>query len=189
MRIVGGRHRGRKLIAPEGAAVRPTSDRARQALFNILAHGRFATGGASPLVEASVADLFCGTGALGLEAISQGAGRAILIDSDTGALKAASANVQALGERERVMIRQADAASPGLPPWPCTLVFLDPPYRSGLAAPAVIALASDGWLAPAAIVVVELDAREDLAPPPGFTLADLRRYGRAKIVFLRFAGG
>lgn len=186
MRIVGGKYRGWKLIAPEGEAVRPTSDRARQALFNVLSHGRFAAGGISLLVEASVADLFCGTGALGLEAISRGAGRAILVDSDEGALKSARANVQALGERERVMIRQADAASPGLPPWPCTLVFLDPPYRSGLAAPAVIALARQGWLAPAAIVVVELDGREDLAPPAGFTLVDERRYGRAKLVFLRY---
>jgi 16S rRNA (guanine966-N2)-methyltransferase len=186
MRIVGGKHRGRKLEAPPGDAVRPTSDRAREALFNILEHGRFAEGGASPLPGARVADLFCGTGALGLEAISRGAEQAILVDSDATALAAARANVGMLGEKTRVMLRQADATNPGPAPWRCRIIFLDPPYRSGLARAALAALARDHWLEPGATVVVELAAREPLSPPPGFTPIDERRYGRARLVFLRF---
>jgi len=186
VRIVGGKHRGRKLAAPQDERVRPTSDRARQALFNILEHRRLAVGGASPLIEARVVDLFCGTGALGLEALSRGASYAVLIDSDAEALYAARANVHALGETSRVMLRQADATQPGLPPGPCRIAFLDPPYRSGLAAPALTALAAGGWLEPGAIAVVEMEAREDFMLPAGFAGVDERRYGRAKLVFLRF---
>ncbi len=186
MRIVGGKHRGRKLAAPQDERVRPTSDRAREALFNILERGRFAVGGASPLIEARVVDLFCGTGALGLEALSRGAAYAVLIDSDAEALKAARVNVRALAETSRVMLRQADATQPGLAPGPCRIAFLDPPYRSGLAAPALTALATGGWLEPGAIAVVEMEARDDFMPPAGFAGVDERRYGRAKLVFLRF---
>ena len=186
MRIVGGKHRGRKLAAPRDERVRPTSDRARQALFNILEHGQFAAGGASPLIGARVVDLFCGTGAIGLEALSRGAALAIMVDSDAEALDAARANVRALGETSRVMLRQADATRPGLPPGPCRLAFLDPPYRSALAGPTLVALAADGWLEPGGIAVIEIDGREAFTPPAGFALVDERRYGRAKLIFLRF---
>jgi 16S rRNA (guanine966-N2)-methyltransferase len=185
MRIVAGRLRGRALAAPEGDAIRPTSDRARQSLFNILEHGAPAKAGLV-IREAVVLDVFCGTGALGLEALSRGAAKAILIDSDPAAITLARANAMALGEIARVSLRQLDAAKPGPAPDAANLVFLDPPYGKGLAEPALAALAAQGWLAPGAIAVVETAIKEDLVPPPGFTPLDERRYGKAKLQFLKF---
>jgi 16S rRNA (guanine966-N2)-methyltransferase len=188
MRIVAGRHKGRPLQAPEGLDVRPTSDRARQGLFNILEHGSFIEDGTSPLVDAAVLDAFAGTGALGLEALSRGAARLTCMDSDPRAIAAIRANVMALRERARVTLHQADAMRPPPPgpAAPCDLVFLDPPYRSGLAAPALAALADRGWVADGALCIVEIEAKEDFAPPSGFTSLDERRYGKARFVFLRF---
>ncbi|HLY44820.1 MAG TPA: 16S rRNA (guanine(966)-N(2))-methyltransferase RsmD [Stellaceae bacterium] len=184
MRIVGGSHRGRRLIAPPGEAVRPTSDRAREALFNILSHGDFAAAGL-PFAERPVLDAFAGTGAYGLEALSRGAGMAVFIESDREALAALRRNVAALGEGERAQIVAGDATRPPRAAFACALAFLDPPYRSGLAAPALAALAAAGWLAPAALVVIEVAAREELPPSAGFTLLDERVYGAARLVFLR----
>ena len=189
MRIVAGRHKGRALIAPPGEDIRPTSDRARESLFNILAHGRMARAdGTSPIAGAVVLDAFCGTGALALEALSRGAERAILIDNSPTALNVARANFRALGEEARALLVLADATEPPsrAPAQPAaTLAFLDPPYRSGLGAPALAALDARGWIAPEAVVVVESEARDAFAPPDGFALIDERRYGKAKIRFLR----
>ena len=189
MRIVGGRHRGRTLLTPANEAIRPTSDRARESLFNILAHGRMARAdGTSPIAGAVVLDAFCGTGALALEALSRGAERAILIDNSPTALNVARANLRALGEESRALLMLADATEPPsrAPAQPAaTLVFLDPPYRSGLGAQALAALDARGWIAPEAVVVVESEARDAFAPPEGFTLFDERRYGKAKIRLLR----
>ena len=189
MRIVAGRHKGRALIAPPGEDIRPTSDRARESLFNILAHGRMARAdGTSPIAGAVVLDAFCGTGALALEALSRGAERAILIDNSPTALNVARANFRALGEEARALLVLADATEPPsrAPAQPAaTLAFLDPPYRSGLGAQALAALDARGWIAPEAVVVVESEARGAFAPPDGFTLLDERRYGKAKIRFLR----
>ena len=189
MRIVAGRHKGRALIAPPGEDIRPTSDRARESLFNILAHGRMARAdGTSPIAGAVVLDAFCGTGALALEALSRGAERAILIDNSPAALNVARANFRALGEEARALLVLADATEPPsrAPAQPAaTLAFLDPPYRSGLGAQALAALDARGWIAPEAVVVVESEARGAFAPPDGFTLLDERRYGKAKIRFLR----
>ena len=189
MRIVAGRHKGRALIAPPGEDIRPTSDRARESLFNILAHGRMARAdGTSPIAGAVVLDAFCGTGALALEALSRGAERAVLIDNRPTALNVARANFRALGEEARALLVLADATEPPsrAPAQPAaTLAFLDPPYRSGLGAQALAALDARGWIAPEAVVVVESEARGAFAPPDGFTLLDERRYGKAKIRFLR----
>jgi 16S rRNA (guanine966-N2)-methyltransferase len=189
MRIVAGRHKGRALIAPPGEDIRPTSDRARESLFNILAHGRMARAdGTSPIAGAVVLDAFCGTGALALEALSRGAERAILIDNSPTALNVARANFRALGEETRALLVLADATEPPsrAPAQPAaTLAFLDPPYRSGLGAPALAALDARGWIAPEAVVVVESEARDAFAPSEGFTLFDERRYGKAKIRLLR----
>ena len=189
MRIVAGRHKGRALIAPPGEDIRPTSDRARESLFNILAHGRMARAdGTSPIAGAVVLDAFCGTGALALEALSRGAERAVLIDNSPTALNVARANFRALGEEARALLVLADATEPPsrAPAQPAaTLAFLDPPYRSGLGAQALAALDARGWIAPEAVVVVESEARGAFAPPDGFTLLDERRYGKAKIRFLR----
>jgi len=190
MRIVAGRHRGRRLAAPPGDAIRPTSDRAREAVFNILAHGGFGAGGASPVAGAAVLDVFCGTGAMGLEAISRGAARATFIDNEPQALKAARANIAALRETEAARVMAADATRPPPRPKdqpPATLAFFDPPYAENIAGTALAAFAAQGWLAPGALCVVEEAARAaDFAPPPGFALLESRRYGAARVTILRF---
>jgi 16S rRNA (guanine966-N2)-methyltransferase len=184
MRIIGGRHRGRRLFVPPGDAVRPTSDRAREALFDILSHGRLAAAGI-PFAGAPVLDAFAGTGALGLEALSRGAAEGVFIERDRAALAALRRNVEALDEAGRARIMPGDAVHPPRADRRCAVAFLDPPYRSGLAAPALAALDAAGWLAEAAIAVAELAAREELPPPAGFVVVDERVYGAARFVLLR----
>ena len=183
MRIVGGSHRGRRLFAPPGQTVRPTSDRAREALFNILTHGDLAADGV-PFAGAAVLDAFAGTGAFGLEALSRGAASAIFIERDPEALAVLRKNVDVLGERARAEIVPTDATRPPRAVTGCAVAFLDPPYRSGLAAPALAALGANGWLAPKAIAVVEVGTREGFAPPAGFVIRAERVYGAARLVFL-----
>jgi 16S rRNA (guanine966-N2)-methyltransferase len=185
MRIIAGRHRGRTLLAPEGDAVRPTSDRAREALFNILAHGDLAASGPS-YADATVLDAFAGTGAFGLEALSRGAAAAIFLEKSRLALTALRRNIATLGEDARSRVIAADATAPPKAPAAAALAFLDPPYNKGLAAPALAALAAAGFLAPDALAVVEIQAAEILPPPAGFTVLDERRYGVAKLVFLHY---
>jgi len=176
MRIVGGRHRGRALVAPRGAPVRPTSDRAREAVFDILEHGDGAG-----VDGARVLDAFCGTGALALEALSRGAARAVLMDTDTAA---ARTNIEALGENDNVDLIRGDCLKPRKAREASDLVFLDPPYNSALAAPALTALAGAGWIADGAVCVVEMAAGDAFTPPDGFTVTDDRRYGKARVTFL-----
>jgi 16S rRNA (guanine966-N2)-methyltransferase len=178
MRIIAGSWRGRALLTPEDREIRPTSDRAREALFGILEHGE------PPVRGARFLDLFCGTGAVGLEAASRGAAEVLLIDRQAAALALARANLARLGAPPHVSLRAADAAHLGPARQAYDLVFLDPPYRSGLAAPALIGLL-DGWLAPDARVVVERAAKDALEVPDGYRLEQERRYGAARFVFLR----
>ena len=187
MRIVGGRHRGRRLTAPAGEGMRPTSDRAREALFNILSHGRFAAGGL-PFADRAVLDAFAGTGAFGLEALSRGAAEAVFIETERDALAALRHNVDFLGEGGRSRIIAGDATRPPRARSPCAVVFIDPPYRSGLAVPALTALDAAGWLEADALVVIEVAAREELREPASFILADERVYGAARLVLFRRAG-
>jgi 16S rRNA (guanine966-N2)-methyltransferase len=186
MRIIAGKHRGRRLLAPLGETVRPTSDRAREAMFNMLSHGKLAAGGI-PFAAAAVLDAFAGTGALGFEALSRGAATAIFIEQDREALAILRKNIDALGEGARTQIVVGDASRPPRAMSGCAVAFLDPPYGSGLAGQALQALGAAGWLAPEALTVVEIPAREELAPPAGFTLLDERVYGAARVVFLRRA--
>jgi 16S rRNA (guanine966-N2)-methyltransferase len=188
VRIVAGRLRGRRLAALAGGDLRPTADRTRQALFDLLEHGHLVAGGGSAVVDAVVLDAFCGTGALGLEALSRGAASASFMDASRTALDGARANAKALGVAGNFIL--ADARHP---PWarqPASLVFLDPPYDQGLAAPALAALAAAGWVAPGSVISVELSGRElaDFTPPPGLEKVDERRYGKARILLLRAAG-
>ena len=185
MRIVGGKHRGRNLKAPEGQNVRPTSDRTREAVFNILAHG---IDGFS-FQEASVVDLFCGTGALGLEALSRGAGHATFIDSDRASLALAKANAATLGEWRNVTLLKIESKRLAPPPLaakaPCQLAFLDAPYNQGLTQPALLALSNKGWLEAGSVVVVEVAEKELLEPPRSLEVLDERTYGAARVVFLQ----
>jgi 16S rRNA (guanine966-N2)-methyltransferase len=179
MRIIGGRHKGRRLRAPSGRRIRPTSDRLRETLFNMLAHEARALP-----AGAVVADLFAGTGALGLEALSRGADHVFLVDNHPASLALARANVALLGEGEAVSLLKADATRlpPARPPGPCDLLFLDPPYHSGLAGPAIAAALAGGWLAEGGLIVAEL-ARDE-APPEGFAVLRERIVGDSRIVFL-----
>src|SRR5260370_6278676 len=184
LRFVGGSHRARRLAAPAGEAVRPTSDRAREALFNILSHGNFAAGGL-PFAGRPVLDAFAGTGAVGLEALSRGASAAAFIEDGRDALAALRRNVAALGEEERAYVVAGDATRPPRAALVCAIAFLDPPYHSGLAAPALAALAAAGWLAADALVIIEVAAREQSSAPAGFAVIDERVYGAARLVFRR----
>ncbi|MSO88572.1 MAG: RsmD family RNA methyltransferase [Rhodospirillaceae bacterium] len=183
MRITGGSLRGRRIEAPPGPAIRPTSDRARQALFNILAHAPFAAG---MLPGTHIVDVFAGTGALGLEALSHGAAHATFIDSDPGAIACIRGNAAGLGESARCDIRRGDALKPGRAAAACRLAFLDPPYGEGLAPLALAALAEGLWLEPGGLCAVELSSAENLAPPAGFVIVDERTYRRAHLLFLGY---
>jgi 16S rRNA (guanine966-N2)-methyltransferase len=186
LKIVGGRHRGRSIATPEGQTTRPTSHRARESLFNVLTHANWRTDGTSPLIEARVLDAFAGSGALGIEALSRGAAHATFLDSDATAVRLIGENLRKLGETATARIVRADATHPPPSRAGCDLVFLDPPYRSGLAAAALAALAGNGWIAADAVATVEIGSTEDLPAPPGFEAIDERRYGAAKIVILRY---
>jgi len=185
MRIVAGRLKGRTLAVPEGRDIRPTADRTRQALFDVLEHGRLAEGGGSAVVDAVVLDAFCGSGALGLEALSRGAAEAVFMDASRAALDCARANARHLGLQGGFIL--ANAANPPRARKPATLVFLDPPYGSGLAGPALAALSKAGWIAGSAIVSLEMSGAElaRFQVPSGFERSDERRYGKARILLLR----
>lgn len=184
MRIVAGELRGRAIQAPEGPDVRPTSDRARQAVFNILEHAPWSAG-----VEGLQAiDVFAGSGAMGLEALSRGAKGCLFVELAEPSLTAIRANISTFRLEGRARLKRQDATRLGPRPMTdpaCDLAFLDPPYRKDLAAPALAALREGGWLAEEAIVVVELGSGE--APPeaPGYEIIDQRRYGAAQVLFLR----
>lgn len=184
MRIVGGRHRGRPLEAPDGLAVRPTADRTRESMFNILCQGKLAENG-NPLIDAQVLDAFAGTGALGLEALSRGAARVTFMENQAASLKACRANVKSLGEDASSDILQGDVLRPPPAKAPCDIVLMDPPYNQDLPRPAIVALNAAGWIAPAALVVVELMAQESFEVPEGFEELDNRKYGKARLIFLQ----
>jgi len=172
------------LPSQESKAIRPTADRLRESLFNILAHSFD-----DPVTGARVLDLFAGTGALGIEAISRGAAFALFVDDGAEARALIRQNVDALGLGMVTRVFRRDATNLGAahPVEPFGLVFLDPPYRKGLAAPALASLHDGGWLTPDALVVVEEAADADFAPPPGFAELERRTYDDRVVVFLRAA--
>ncbi|MBM3534001.1 MAG: 16S rRNA (guanine(966)-N(2))-methyltransferase RsmD [Alphaproteobacteria bacterium] len=183
MRVVGGSLRRRTLVAPEGKDVRPTSDRARQALFNILDHRED-----RPLAEARVLDVFAGSGALGIEALSRGAAHCTFIENMGTALVAIRVNLAKLGLASKATVISRDALNPGTASGamlPASIVLMDPPYRSGAAPAALEVLMKSGWIAAGALISVEVAAKEDLVPPDGFTVVDERRYGAARLVLLK----
>jgi 16S rRNA (guanine966-N2)-methyltransferase len=175
MRIVAGTWRGRRLVAPPGRVTRPTSDRTRQALFDMLLHAPWA--GPDAVEGASVLDVFAGTGALGLEALSRGAASATFIECEPAALRALRTNVAACSAERQCLVLAADALDPPAGS-PCRLVFFDPPYQQGLAA-AIDRLAARGWISPGTLIVAET-ARDEMSfrcPP---LLAE-RIYGAARL--------
>lgn len=184
MRVVGGKHRGRPLIAPKGAGTRPTTDRVREALFNILAHRD------PPLPDgARVLDLFAGSGALGLEALSRGAVRALFVETAAAARAAIRQNIEALNETGRTKIYRRDATRLGPlesnAGGPFDLVLMDAPYHHDLTAPALQSAREGGWLTEGALIVIECAADEPVPDVTGFTLEDDRRYGDSRLIFLQ----
>jgi 16S rRNA (guanine966-N2)-methyltransferase len=182
MRVVGGRLRGRTLAAPPSQAIRPTADRLRESLFNILAHAY-----RDPVSGARVLDLFAGTGALGFEALSRGARFALFIDDAAQARALIRDNVTALGlgGATRIFRRDATKLGDAGPVDPFALVFLDPPYRQGLAERALISARDGGWLTPDALIVVEEASDAGFVVPDGFAETERRRYDDTELVFLR----
>ncbi len=182
MRVVGGRFRGRPLAGPKSNAIRPTADRLREALFNILHHAY-----GDPVGGARVLDLFAGTGALGIEAASHGAAFVLFVDDGAEARALLRENVAALGlgGMSRIFRRDATKLGPAHPLEPFSLVFLDPPYGKNLAAAALVSARDGGWLAPGALVVVEEAVKSRFAAPEGFAELERRAYADTEFVLLR----
>ncbi len=181
MRIVGGRFRGRPLRAPSATTTRPTSDRLRETLFDVLAH-RYG----DPVTGARVIDLFAGTGALGLEALSRGAAHALFVEDGADARALIRDNVEALGVAGLCRIFRRDATKLGdVAAAPFDIAFLDPPYGRTLGEAALGALRDGRWLAPGALCVLEEAATSPVTPPAGFVLAERRESGGTQLLFLR----
>jgi 16S rRNA (guanine966-N2)-methyltransferase len=153
-------------------------------LFNILSHGQLAADGI-PFAGKAVLDAFAGTGAFGLEALSRGAAEAFFIERESQAVAVLRRNVASLGESDHAELIPGDATRPPRARAACAVAFIDPPYKSGLAGPALEALDRAGWFIPDALAIVELGAREEFVPPAGFALLNERAYGAARLVFLR----
>ncbi|MDO9588611.1 MAG: 16S rRNA (guanine(966)-N(2))-methyltransferase RsmD [Brevundimonas sp.] len=185
MRIVAGSLKGRAIVAPEGQGTRPTSDRARQAVFNVLEHAAWA----EPLDGIRVMDLFAGSGALGFEAISRGAAFALFVETDDEARGAIRENADAYGVMGRTRVHRRSATDlggrPGSDGEAFDLAFLDPPYRKGLGEQTLARLIEGNWLSPGAIVVFERGSDEPEIDTPGYDRLDARDYGAARVLFLR----
>ena len=186
MRIIAGQHKGRSLAAPKGMTTRPTSDRTRESIFNILAHAAWAP----PIEGARVIDLFAGSGALGLEAMSRGAAFCLFVETDHGARGAIRDNIEALGLFGNTRLHRRSATDLGEKPAgvgsPFNIAFLDPPYHKGLVAPALDCLIRGAWLAEDAIAMVETGSDEALMYA-GWEVIDTRDFGAARVQFLRRA--
>ena len=182
MRVVGGRLRGRNLATPKSQAVRPTADRLRESLFNILTHGY-----GNAVVDARVLDLFAGTGALGIEASSRGAAFVLFVDDGAEARALLRENVETLGLGgiTRIFRRDATQLGPVHPLEPFSVVFLDPPYEKGLAELALASARDGGWLVEGALAVVEESTAAKFAAPEGYTEIERRDYGESELIFLR----
>jgi 16S rRNA (guanine966-N2)-methyltransferase len=184
MRVVGGRLRSREIAAPKSSAIRPTADRLRESLFNILTHGY-----GDPVSGARVLDLFAGTGALGIEALSRGADYVLFVDEGAEARALLRENTQTLGLAgvTRIFRRDATELGPCYPVEPFTLAFLDPPYGKGLAEQALTSAREGKWLLPGAIVVVEESKDAAFKPPDGYEELERRAYDDTEFVFLRIS--
>ena len=182
MRVVGGRLKGRNLASPSSRDIRPTADRLRESIFNILVHAYD-----NPIGGARVLDLFAGTGALGIEAVSRGAAFALFVDNGAEARALLRNNVEALalGGVTKVYRRDATDLGPAHPMEPFSLVFLDPPYGKGLGEQALTSLREGGWLTPQALLVVEEATSAKFAAPSGFQELERRAYDDTEFVILR----
>lgn len=179
MRIISGQWRGRPLVAPKGDTTRPTADRTREALFSML------TSRLGSFEGLAVADLFAGSGALGLEALSRGAASCVFVEQDRDAVTALRANADKLGIRPD--IRQTSVLSLGSAPAPFDLILMDPPYQTGAGAVALDKLSRLGWTGPATWISIETDRKEDV-DVKGFDVETVRNIGKARLTLLRPGG-
>ncbi len=184
MRIIAGHWRGRTLVAPPGTTTRPTAERMRQAIFDMLWHAPW--GGRERLAGAQVLDAFAGTGAMGLEALSRGAAATVFLERDAAALAALRANIAGCKAAAQCRVIAGDALRPPRAMAACDLVFLDPPYAAEAVEAALVALAKAGWVAAGGLVVAEYGA-VPAAPPPGFTVLAERAHGAAHCLILEAA--
>lgn len=184
MRIVGGDLKGRRIETPRGPDIRPTSDRVREAVFNVLDHAPWAV----DLHGASVVDVFAGTGAMGFEAISRKAASATFVEKDRGALDRIKALAAKFGVWRDVCLLNVDATHLAPPPpkaqAPCQIAFVDPPYGEGLVAPAIFGLRDKGWVTGGSLIVAEMGKGESLEPLRGITTRNSRTHGAARVDFL-----
>ncbi len=183
MRVIGGRLRGRNIAGPSTQAIRPTQDRLRESLFNILMHAY-----ENPMLDARVLDLYAGTGALGIEAVSRGAKFTLFVDNGSEARALLRDNVESLGLGGVTKVYRRDASDPGPahPVEPFALVFIDPPYRMKLAEKSLAALRDGGWLVPQALVVVEEAKDAGFVAPEGYEELERRAYDETEFTFLRY---
>lgn len=188
MRIIAGKHKGRKIeLGKEaGSLVRPTSDFARESIFNILMHSKHSAQGEC-FIGKNVLDVFCGSGAFGLEALSRGAARVTFIDKSREALMSAKANALKMGEEATTEFMLADATMLGKARAPFALVFLDPPYFGKIMEPALACILKGGWVDAESLIVIEHDEKDAITLPEGLQKLDGRRYGRAIIELLRLS--
>lgn len=179
MRIIAGTHRSRRLEVPESDDIRPTTDKAREALFSMLTHALGSWDGARVL------DACCGSGALGLEAISRGAAFAVFIDSSTQALALARRNAEGLKEQGKCRFIAGSVLTPPPADEPCDILLMDAPYEKGLSEAGLAALTKAGWVNPAALAVIEVARDESFTPPTGWLLQREKEHGPARLLLLQ----
>ncbi len=190
MRIVGGEHKGKKLVLPEDKRIRPTADRTREALFNILAHGsEFRTENGPMPLGVKVLDVFAGTGALGVEALSRGAAHVTFMDNHADSLKLIKQNLALIDAQRQASVFNRSGLNPGSAPAPVDLVMMDPPYNEDLAEPTLKALLENNWIGDNTIIAVELAAKQNLPEIAELEQIDTRKYGAAKLVILKKSTG
>ncbi len=182
-RIISGRFRGRRLSVPKGTDIRPTTDRMRERLFSILGHGRYPA-----MAGAQVADIFAGTGALGLEALSRGAAHVTFVEKARGSLNCLRSNITALDAEAETKVIMSDAAAVARSTEPFDFVFMDPPYRQGLLRATLDRLIAAGWLKNDTAIICELASDEAVDIPPSLHIIDDRQQGKQRILILTQSG-
>ncbi|MDG1287410.1 MAG: 16S rRNA (guanine(966)-N(2))-methyltransferase RsmD [Rickettsiales bacterium] len=184
MRIISGKHKNRRIEAPSGNEVRPTGARTREAIFNILTHGEY---GDREVLQGRVADIFCGSGAMGLEALSRGAKHVTFVDKNRASLDAVEFNLDQFDETENCKILRTDSTQ--LPPanQPYDLLFLDPPYETGMGIASLKTALAGGWINENTAIVLEQSWKEPLELPDGLILLDERKYGISRMIFAKKA--
>ncbi len=182
MRIISGKHRGRRIEAPEGKEVRPTTARSREAIFNILQHGEY---GDKQVLKGRVADIFCGSGAMGLEALSRGASHVTFVDKNRISLEAAEFNIAQFKEQENSTLLRADSSQLPAAPKPYDLLILDPPYDTNLGRKSLKTALDGGWIHADTAIVLEQGVKDEIKVPKGLEILDVRKYSNSHILFIQ----